>query len=386
LGLPIDDIIIPRSAPPVAGHSWIFLEKPAVRDTFDKRGVPHAGQNHLLRLCVSLVAGKSFEVWNMSRAFFTSSSIFSPVLALATGLALVPSTARAVTMPMVGVGNLGNAADTTSPSGPFGSVAYQYSIGTTEVTNTQYAEFLNAIAYDDVNSLYAMDMGNSFGGINRSGFIGAFSYAPVLGRENHPVNFVSFWDAARFANWLENGQPFGPQDATTTEDGTYTLTPAGMTNNTVTRNPGKQWAVASADEWYKAAYHQPAGAGGDSDNYWLYPTSSNTISTAQANYDNVVRDLTPVGSYGANFYGTFDMGGNVWEMSEAIIGGSFRSLRGGSWTQSDSEGIFLRADHRDIVFPEYASNNVGFRVTQVPAPGSVALMAIGGLAAARRRR
>ena len=28
---------------------------------------------------------------------------------------------------------------------------------------------------------------------------------------NRPVNYVNFWDAARFANWLHNGQPVGPQ-------------------------------------------------------------------------------------------------------------------------------------------------------------------------------
>ena len=26
---------------------------------------------------------------------------------------------------------------------------------------------------------------------------------------NKPVNYVSFWDAARFANWLTNGQGSG---------------------------------------------------------------------------------------------------------------------------------------------------------------------------------
>ena len=38
---------------------------------------------------------------------------------------------------------------------------------------------------------------------------------------DRPVNYVSFWDAARFANWLHNGQPTGAQGAGTTEDGAY---------------------------------------------------------------------------------------------------------------------------------------------------------------------
>ncbi len=44
-----------------------------------------------------------------------------------------------------------------------------------------------------------------------------------------PVNFVSFWDGLRFANWLHNGQPTGAQGNSTTEDGAYTLTAGGIT-------------------------------------------------------------------------------------------------------------------------------------------------------------
>src|SRR6185436_20371683 len=132
-----------------------------------------------------------------------------------------------------------------------------YNIGSTEVTNAQYAAFLNAVAATDPNSLYNTDMAGSFGGITRSGSSGSYTYSSVSGRANNPVNFVSFWDATRFANWLHNGQPMGPQSASTTEDGAYTLTPQGIVNNTVTRNASWQWAVASADEWYKAAYYQP---------------------------------------------------------------------------------------------------------------------------------
>lgn len=40
---------------------------------------------------------------------------------------------------------------------------------------------------------------------------------------NRPVNYVSFWNGNRFANWLSNGQSTGAQGAGTTETGTYTL-------------------------------------------------------------------------------------------------------------------------------------------------------------------
>jgi hypothetical protein len=74
------------------------------------------------------------------------------------------------------------------------------------------------------------------------------------------VDFVSFWNALRFANWLHNGQPRGLQDETTTEDGAYTLTPTGIVNNTITRNPGAVVFLPSENEWYKAAYYDPATA------------------------------------------------------------------------------------------------------------------------------
>jgi formylglycine-generating enzyme required for sulfatase activity len=299
----------------------------------------------------------------------------------------VSTAAASITIPTVPVGNPGNAAD---PATGWGSVSYRYNIGQTEVTNAQYAAFLNAVARTDTFNLYNTNMAGSFGGISRSGSVGSYTYSTFSGRANHPVNFVSFWDATRFANWLHNGQPTGAQNASTTEDGAYTLTSGGISGNAITRNGGWQWAVTSENEWYKAAYFQPASAGGDSDNYWLYTTSSNAPpATAQANIlGNGINNTTPVGSYAANSNGTFDMGGNVWEWNEAILSGSRRVVRGGSFTNDIYGGGAgsLRADLRGYGDISYEGLDIGFRVSQIPGPGSVALLAIGGLAAARRRR
>lgn len=273
-----------------------------------------------------------------------------------------------IVIPTVTVGNPGNGPD-PSTGALYGSVAYTYNISTFEVTNAEYAEFLNAVAWEDTHSLYNSNMAGAFGGINRFGPIGAFVYTTISGRENYPVTYVSFWDAARYANWLHNGQPTGAQDHSTTESGAYTLN--GVTNplDAPTRNTGWRWAVTSEDEWYKAAYHQPASQGGDVDDYWLFPISSNTITTAQANYGAVVNDITPVGSYAPNFYGTFDMGGNLWEWNEAIIGppiGSSRGLRGGAFTQFGD--LTLRASSRYSFEPQNEVGSVGFRVTQAYVP------------------
>ena len=322
----------------------------------------------------------------MNRSILAVAPAIARALATSAALSLAASSALAqINIPTVPVGSPGNAADST-PNGSFGSVAYSYNIATTEVTNAQYAEFLNNVGYDDTNGLYNANMAGSFGGITRSGFIGAFAYATVPGRANNPVNFVSFWDATRFANWLHNGQPTGPQNNSTTESGAYTLTPAGITNNTVTRGGGWQWAVASASEWYKAAYFQPASRGGDSDNYWSYPTSSNTPPTGlQANYLPAgIGNTTAVASYAANFYGTHDMAGNVYEWNDTIFAPPVRGpLVGGAF---DNIAGWLTPANAYTPPPFTEREQVGFRVVAIPAPSAAALLALAVVLAGRRRR
>src|ERR1051325_3322279 len=106
-----------------------------------------------------------------------------------------------ITMETVPVGNLRNANDATG----FGGVNYAYNIGKYEVTVGQYTEFLNAVAATDTYGLYNTRMGTDghTAGISRSGSSGNYSYS-VIGSQNHPVAYVRWADAARFANWLHN--------------------------------------------------------------------------------------------------------------------------------------------------------------------------------------
>jgi len=283
-------------------------------------------------------------------------------------------------------------------------VAYSYNIGTYEVTAGEYTAFLNAVAATDTFGLYNTDQapGNAFDcRITRSGVSGGYSYSVDSAFVNRPVNYVSFWDSTRFANWMHNGQPTGPQSKSTTDNGAYTLTADGISGNTITRNAGWQWAVTSEDEWYKAAYYK---GGNTNAGYWLYPASSNTppgrdVNDPSGNNAN----LATIGSGGgpiqspyyttvggefqnsASPFGTFDQGGNVKEWNEAIMLGSFpaRGIRGGGF--SDSE-FSPAADWRDFEFTRIESSNTGFRVVTIPGPSSVALLAIGGVMATRRRR
>jgi sulfatase modifying factor 1 len=201
---------------------------------------------------------------------------------------------------------------------------------------------------------------------------------------------VTFWDTTRFANWLDNGQPTGPEGAGTTETGTYTLTSSGINNNTVTRNAGATWAVTSENEWYKAAYYTPLGGTGNSNpNYWLYPTQSNTISPSQANYyygQAGPYDTTPVGSYPySSYYGTFDQGGEVFQWNESIYSSpeySDRGQRGGSFSREGAS----QSSVLDGGPPSGDSDDIGFRVSQVPEPASVGILAFGLSGMLLRRR
>ena len=120
------------------------------------------------------------------------------------GCAAFTLTARAqVVIPTVTIGNPGNAADSTG----YGAVNYIYNIGTYDVTLNQYDEFLNSVAASDPYSLYNTMLGTDMhvAGISRSGSNGSYTYS-VIGNGNNPVTYVNWFDAARFSNWLMNGQ------------------------------------------------------------------------------------------------------------------------------------------------------------------------------------
>ncbi len=306
---------------------------------------------------------------------------------------------QAVDIETVGVGDPGNAGEwsgeTYGGSGPdriCGAVDYLYRIGRFEVTAGQYTEFLNAVADDDTYGLYNTSMWTHERGckIERTGSSPDYSYSVGAEWADRPVNFVSWGDAARLANWLRNGQPRGAQGLTTTEDGSYYLN--GATSDAalmaVLREEDATWVIPSEDEWYKAAYHYRDGMSG---NYYDYPTQSDTAPTAEippgtdmangsANYYSggfvdPTHYSTEVGAYDTkpsdSPYGTFAQGGNVWEWNEAVLHGvlygSYRGLRGGSFLTDD--GTLRAATRGGILAPASELDNVGFRVAEVtPVP------------------
>lgn len=324
------------------------------------------------------------------------------LLAVVAAAAAAP--ALGVTIDTVTVGNPGNPANVVTGWGAVGNV---YEIASVETTNTLYAEFLNTVDPVGVNpnGVYNALMGSDpLGGITfNAGAPSGSKYAVKsgvnpngVGYANTPVVFTTWFSAARFANWLGNGQHAG---AASMEDGTYTL--ANQTSGPIpSRNPGSglQVALPSRDEWYKAAYF-------DGSQYVIL-RGTNTITQLTApfaaNYGSVATPtFAPIaaGSYllSRTPYGLYDMLGSVTEYTDTagtidfdvgrpqVFSGSWATTLAdiGNWNVS-SPPIFRSSTT--------ATGQVGFRVAVVQAVPEPALspllgaVAAGGVCWTRRRR
>ena len=214
---------------------------------------------------------------------------------------------------------------------------------------------------------------------------------------NKPVVYISFFDAMRFVNWLENGQPTGEQGPGTTEDGVYTIND-GISE---VRKHESSFFIPTEDEWYKAAYHDASASA--TSNYYDYPTgtdvvpnnnppSSDTGNSANFSQNGFTNDdsglhllLTDVGSYtlSASPYGTFDQGGNVWEWNETYTYPG-RGMRGSSYVNYSRD---LQASHRFFEDPSGQYGNLGFRVAAaIPEPSTLLLAVLSATGLSLRRQ
>lgn len=286
---------------------------------------------------------------------------------------------------VVAVGDPGNGPDDFTPfglAGEHGAVPYDFQIGKFEVTNAEYVEFLNAVDPFGMNEfdLYNSEMNTEiWGGIsNDVTAVAGKRYMAKAGRENKPVVFVSFYDAARFCNWLHNGALPGAD----TEDGAYALrggTPVPTNGTNVLRNAGARFALPTADEWYKAAYYDPVNPGADVNDtadYWFYPTMSDEEPLAEAPSDNpnaanfrfnAVGNVTDVGVYvnAISHYGTFDQGGNVWETCESLFEFGGGAIAGDGWAgttdfMKSDQCFYPKARHVEV-------SDTGFRIASYAA-------------------
>lgn len=316
---------------------------------------------------------------------------------------LAAGSPQAANFSFVTIGSPGNLPDGTimdDMTTGYGAVSYSFRFARYEVTNEQYAEFLNAVAATDPTGLYNPYMDSAeMGGITRTGTDGSYEYVVKPDRGNKPVIEVSWWDVLRFVNWLENGQPVGGQDETTTEDGTYTFCGVQCAGP---RNEGATYFLPSEDEWHKAAYYDPV-----LDGWWEFPTGTDDITTCDlppggSNSANcapfhvsapdipgIVMDVTDVGSYplATGPSGAFDVAGNVYEWTEGAED-NLRIRRGGGWDDGRGDMSSMR---RKKHISYQSKHNTGFRIAAAPEPGQlaselVAIASLGSISGAIRRR
>ena len=195
----------------------------------------------------------------------------------------------------------------------------------------------------------------------------------MVGAANIPITGLNSADAYRLCNWLHNGA----NSDSSTETGAYTLTDAPVSYALANQNA--LFRLPTFSEWHKAAFYK---GGSQNSGYWNYPTKSDTVPAAvrpgsganQANYNWTA--LETVGAYTGSSgpYGTFDMGGNAWELVEwhtnsgdggtATFGSesSSTALVGGGY---NSSGDALLRDGSEL---DAASNlDVGIRLVS-PSP------------------
>ena len=197
--------------------------------------------------------------------------------------------------------------------------------------------------------------------------------------DNLPVESVSWYDAIEYCNKRSIKEKLTPA---------YTIVKDKKDPNNESGYDDVKWIVA----WNKKAngYRLPTEA------EWEYAcragtttpfSTGNNITTDQANYDGnrpynnnaegVYREkTTPVGTLRSNPWGLYDMHGNVYEWCwdwgedyskadqtnpDGAVSGSFRVVRGGSWSRDAS---YLRSAYRGINDPRVGVRDIGLRVVR----------------------
>ena len=304
---------------------------------------------------------------------------------------------NAITIDWVTVGDPGNAAD-TAPAG-YGAVAAAFQIMKYEFTNQQYVDFLNSVAtVSDPYNYYAPTAqgGDPRCGVTRSGVAGSYVYSVKPNMGDKPVNAVSWFDAARVCNWLQNGAT----GTSSTETGAYTLN--GATSGTAPAlNPGALYSIPTEDQWYKAAYYK---GGGTNAGYWNYAPQNDNIpglvasgtsgvgsagSTGNfanfgsaASWNSQSGNVTSVGTNGGpSAYGAFDMTGNVWEWTDTVSNANVMWARGAAWNSTQNPNPMSSEYSRLNQATTTQVNTIGFRLVSVPEPSTWPLAAIGAGAA-----
>jgi formylglycine-generating enzyme required for sulfatase activity len=313
------------------------------------------------------------------------------VLALALSVAWASSAsadtfgtgANSFTIDFVHIGNPGNVADTTGTPNPAGAVPYTFQIGKYEISRGTIAA------------------ANAAGGLG----LALFDMSGLGGNgANQPATGLSWPEMAKFVNWLNSSTGHAPAYKFDAQGDFQLWTPGDLGYNASNqyRNSLAKYVLPSNDEWYKAAFYNPANG-----TYYDFATGSNSTpipTTGGTVAGTVVYGVTPFTlgpaqvhlAGGLSPYGTMGQSGNVGEWMESmtppLLGGPNtnndpnrqRVIRGGGFLlplTSASVG-YLSANPSILQsgpassFPGYS--DVGFRVVSlIPEPSSAMICAAG---------
>ncbi len=256
---------------------------------------------------------------------------------------------------------------------------YDYQIMITDVTNEQYAQFLNNAVADQTIGIGDVEVQESENIFSVFGVFGPYAGDPFDGYEHEE----KIEEGNKLLYGLENSAARIEMDGVAFSSiPEYANHPVTMVSwfgaNAYCEYFG--WRLPSELEWEKAA----RGTGLDENGHGLAFPWGYEIERNQANFYSSfdlfekiygkLGNTTPVGLYNGNTYdgyetedqaspyGLYDMAGNVWQWTgDDYHKQHYRYMRGGSFYSYE---VDLRVWKRDSAGPTYFAPDVGFRCVQ----------------------
>ena len=255
-----------------------------------------------------------------------------------------------------------------------------FKISIKEITNQEYIDFLNKAYADGWITVSAQSATDPCGTSTENMVIGAGD-APNSGQVFLQLGETGGCTSDGSAEHIDNKSWISFNSS----NSTFELLDSEKSDWPV--NWVKWYGAFAFTEYYAVklpteAQWEYAARGGEK---FEYPTDDGTISDTKANYNGDtpgVHDAdghsVKVGSYAANPYGLYDMGGNVWEWCLDYYDASFYSVssdplntasgtdskrvrRGGSWNYHSA---ILLTYARASDFENRGNNHFGFRIVQ----------------------
>ena len=225
-----------------------------------------------------------------------------------------------------------------------------FSIQTHEVTNAQFAAFVNATSYltdaergvldgrQGAGSAVFIHADEQTGTPSEWTLMADASWktpegeaSSIIGREDHPVVHVSKRDAEAYAQWAGGRLP--------SEVEWEYVASLGLPD------PGDQFSGAYGEDGPRA-------------NTWqgIFPVAN--LET------DGFSGAAPVGCFDADAQGLYDMIGNVWEWTDTPFGQGTHTMKGGSFLCADNFCRRYRPAARHPQDTDFSSNHIGFRIVK----------------------